>query len=347
MRRIGGGAAGPLRWALAAAMLMTLLLYVPTPYLVFQPGLAEPAAPLVRTASPDEGGSGEFLFTTVYLSGRSNYLEVLGAQLRSDRELLRKKDVLKGGTVEEYGYRSVVLMEHSQSDAIEAAYRLAGVPYSVRPIAVTVSDAGGRSGPDGLQTGDRIVSVNGVSVTSLARLQRLVSELDDGEARFAVKRNGADAAVNLRPDAHGDGLVDGDELPLAIGVRELAEIRTVAPDDPSRAVSIEARGVGGPSAGLIFALQAYDRLTAGDLTRGLRIAGTGTIEPAGTVGAVGGTGLKTTTAYRAGADLFLVPPANYREAVRKAEALGGRMRVLEAASLKDAVEAIAAFTPAA
>ena len=68
--------------------------------------------------------------------------------------------------------------------------------------------------------------------------------------------------------------------------------------------------IGGPSAGMVFALGIYDKVTAGDLLSGRVVAGTGTINPDGEIGAIGGIRQKLASAERAGASVFLVPSAN-------------------------------------
>ena len=75
------------------------------------------------------------------------------------------------------------------------------------------------------------------------------------------------------------------------------------------------REVGGPSAGAMFALAIYDRLTPGSLTGGRKIAGTGEISAEGVVGSIGGIQQKIAGAAAAGATIFLVPDANCAEAI--------------------------------
>jgi PDZ domain-containing protein len=79
-------------------------------------------------------------------------------------------------------------------------------------------------------------------------------------------------------------------------------------------VSIDTENIGGPSAGLMFALSIYDRLTPGDLTGGRRIAGTGQITEDGSVVPIGGIGEKLVGARRHGATMFLLPRGNCEEA---------------------------------
>ncbi|EFL32465.1 secreted protein [Streptomyces viridochromogenes DSM 40736] len=109
-------------------------------------------------------------------------------------------------------------------------------------------------------------------------------------------------------------------------------------------VSLKLADVGGPSAGLLFSLGIVDKLdgdgTGGDLTGGRVIAGTGTIEADGKVGAVGGVALKTQAARRDGATVFLVPKAECTDA--RAELPKG-LRLVPVTNLKSAVSSLVAL----
>ncbi|UXY20072.1 hypothetical protein N8I84_16100 [Streptomyces cynarae] len=112
-------------------------------------------------------------------------------------------------------------------------------------------------------------------------------------------------------------------------------------------VTLKLADVGGPSAGLLFTLGIIDKLngngTGGDLTGGRTIAGTGTIDPSGQVGPVGGVALKTQAAKRDGATVFLVPRAECADA--KAELPKG-LRLVPVTTLKSAIDALASLEKA-
>jgi PDZ domain-containing protein len=102
-------------------------------------------------------------------------------------------------------------------------------------------------------------------------------------------------------------------------------------------VTISLGGIGGPSAGLMFALALFDKLTPDSLTGGLFVAGTGAILPNGTVTKIDGIALKMEAAREAGASVFLVPSENCEEAVPAAD---GGMRLVRVGALHDAVVAL-------
>ncbi|GGW20360.1 hypothetical protein GCM10018980_36480 [Streptomyces capoamus] len=109
-------------------------------------------------------------------------------------------------------------------------------------------------------------------------------------------------------------------------------------------VTLKLADVGGPSAGLLFTLGIIDKLdgdgSGGDLTGGRTVAGTGTIDAAGRVGAVGGVALKTQAARRDGATVFLVPKAECADA--RAELPKG-LRLVPVTTLKGAVDSLVAL----
>ena len=107
-------------------------------------------------------------------------------------------------------------------------------------------------------------------------------------------------------------------------------------NEPFR-VTLAADGIGGPSAGLSFTLGLMEKLDAADLTGGLRVAATGTMANNGSVGAIGGISQKTIAVREAGANVFLVPPAN--AAVARAHA-GPGLRIIAVDSIGQAVQAL-------
>ncbi|BBA97635.1 putative secreted protein [Actinacidiphila reveromycinica] len=107
-------------------------------------------------------------------------------------------------------------------------------------------------------------------------------------------------------------------------------------------VTLRLADVGGPSAGLLFTLGIIDTIDGdghgGDLTGGRVIAGTGTIDGSGKVGAVGGVPLKEKAAVRDGATVFIVPRGECTDA--KA-ALPGGLRLIPVTTLDGTLSALA------
>jgi PDZ domain-containing protein len=168
-------------------------------------------------------------------------------------------------------------------------------------------------------------------------------DADDLTRLLAAKKPGDKVTVTLRPQ--GGQAETKHELTLApspddadkgvMGVRIVpVAIDYHFPVD----ISIDTGNVGGPSAGLAFTLGIIDALTPGDLTGGDDVAVTGTISSDGTVGPVGGTGQKAAAVRNKGIKLFLVPRADYRDAVAHA---GKSLEVVPVDNVDDALKVLA------
>lgn len=203
-------------------------------------------------------------------------------------------------TSEQIDAYSAAQMTESQKSAVAAALTVLGREYTK---AVSVFDTlDGGPADELLLAGDVITAVNGVEILGVADLR---SELDvnglDKEAVVTIDRAGVSQDVAITPRAGDDGPI--------IGVNTLEEY-----DFPFD-VSIQLEGIGGPSAGQIFALAIIDKLTPGSLTGGADVAGTGTITEDGTIGAIGGIRQKMYGAIDSGADYFLAPVENCDEVI--------------------------------
>jgi PDZ domain-containing protein len=138
--------------------------------------------------------------------------------------------------------------------------------------------------------------------------------------------------VSVKTEASPD-----DESKARVGVQLSEDF------DPPFDVKVTlGREIGGPSAGLIFALAIYDLITPGELTGGRYVAGTGTIDPAGAVGPIGGIQQKIAGALENGATIFLVPADNCDEAGRSP--LADEIDLVKVATMDDAVAALRAYS---
>ncbi|MDQ0113032.1 S16 family serine protease [Paenibacillus harenae] len=332
--------------AVATAAAMWILLYAPTPYVVYEPGIATPVAPMVTAEQGDAEGEGTFLLTAVKLSD-PNFFDVLRSAWDKDEDVMMKKDVFRGYTQQQYQDRLSVIMEGSQNNAVEAAYRYLELPFAFKVQAIVVSDISVKAEEDAglFQAGDKLIGLaGGPRFESTADMLDKLRRVDAGShvATIDIERDGALAQVEMDAARLGPSLTK-DRLPAVFGASGLTELRSLEPGDARKRLAIKAGDIGGPSAGLVFALQSIDLLTVGDLTGGSRIAATGTITPDGKVGPIGGIKQKVVITSREGAQLFLVPEGNYKEAKAKAKQLGTAMEVVGVTNLKDALGKIKQF----
>jgi PDZ domain-containing protein len=189
-------------------------------------------------------------------------------------------------------------MTTSQENAVAAALKELSIPYGQKLEVAGLSDGSPSDGK--LTAGDVFTSVNGKPVTSLAAVQDELATGKGKPAAVVVDRNGRQVTETVTPARSDSGR-------FILGV--LLKYRFTFPFD----VKISLDKVGGPSAGMMFALGIVDTVTPGDLTGGKHIAGTGTISPDGAVGPIGGIAVKMHGARADGATMFLAPAANCDE----------------------------------
>ena len=186
-----------------------------------------------------------------------------------------------------------------------------------------------------LQPGDRILSVNGSTIGKIEDIRSAYSNNKIGEfIDIKVERqvDGKSVILNQRVELVANGEAGGDKSRPAIGV--LIGTSAKFPID----IDFNLRGVGGPSAGLIFAIGIVEKMTPEDLLRGRSVAGTGAITPAGKVQAIGGIEEKMVGASRKGVAIFLAPRENCPDIKHVPKGL----KVIPVSTLSEAISALRA-----
>jgi PDZ domain-containing protein len=319
-------------------LLLTLgVMVAPVPYVVLQPGPTwdtlgdgndgEPVLEFDGEAELSDS-AGELHLTTVSVQPSVNLLDAIYAWFDSDDAVVPEELVYPPEqSREEVEQRNAEQFTRSQSDAEVAALSYLG-DYPTRVRVVTVVDDAPATGL--LSAGDVLTSVNGVELTEAEQLRELVTAEPAG-ATLTIEylRDGEAGTAEVTTASLGNG----DDTPR-LGVEVAEEV------DAPFEVTIGLERIGGPSAGLMFALGIIDKLDPEDLTGGEIIAGTGTIDGAGKVGAIGGVPQKLVAADQIGAIAFLVPAANCAEAAANAPP---GLTLVRVETLADAVDALAAL----
>lgn len=274
--------------------------------------------------------SGELRMTTVSVTRVDSHLSLLEglyAHFMPSHDVL-PRDVIYPRTmsIDEVNQEEVAEMDDAKSSAVVAALREAHQPVQAMPMVQQVS-IGGPS-YNKLQPGDLIERVDQSRVTTTAQVGTLIRKHAVGDAVvFSVLRSGHPKDVTITTVASNrqkDVAVVG--IGLATGYQYAPTVSYgIDPD------------VVGPSAGLVFSLAIYDMVTPGDLVGGRSIAGTGTIDANGKVGAIGGIQEKIAGAQQAGAKIFLVPAANCVDLA----GVSTSMQLVKVATLDDAAKALA------
>ncbi|HWC32023.1 MAG TPA: S16 family serine protease [Actinomycetota bacterium] len=311
--------------AVPAAILLACLYLVDLPFYVVSPGPADDALPLIDIDGRETFPSGgRLLFTTVY-AGPGNVYDVARASVDDGARVVPESLFLQPGQTDaEYDAQQRSAMDQSKLDAAAVALReVTRYPERHGRGAVVESVFRGTPAEGRLFPGDLVISAG----------DRAVRSIDD--LADAIQRAGAggELSVEVRPIEGGDvrrvvlrpARIGGD---VVIGVSLIENF----PFD----VRIESGDIGGPSAGLMWAIGIVDLLTPGDLTGGRTIAGTGDIDLEGNVAPIGGITEKLIAAERAGAELFLVPEANMEEA----RATPASIDLVSVATLDDALHSL-------
>lgn len=284
--------------------------------------------PVVRIDGAEtDDTSGTLNMTTVSVRTNMTLPQVIGRWLGSEDTIVPVEQVLPPDVspdqMREVNKQAFV--------ASEAAATVAAMNYLGRPTAVVVHDVvDGAAAAGLLEPEDVLLAVGGTEVTEPGEVQDLVRAKRPGDTIAIDYLRGEEpgtAEITLGADPH-------DETRALMGI-----LMSSKPAD-GVSVTYNLQEIGGPSAGMIFALAVIDKLSPGELTGGRTVAGTGTISEDGTVGPIGGISHKIAGARDSGVELFLAPGGNCDEAARVD---AGEMTVAAVDSLDEAIEAMDAF----
>jgi Lon-like protease len=292
-----------------------VLWWLPADDFLFVPDRAKPLADKVEVEGGRTTADGDVYYVDLFVR-RIRLLEQLLPFTRPDGATLVSEEVLApaGETDAERDRQNAADMQRSEQTAAVVALRELGHDVVATPRGVLVTSVSPEvPAAKVLDAGDVIVAVDGVKVRTPAQLRAQIGRRKPGdELRLTVRRDGKPVEVTVRtipsPADHSRAIV-------GIIVEQDAEVEL--PID----VDIDLGRVGGPSAGLPFALEIARQLGR-DITNGCRIAATGALALDGTVIPIGGVKQKTIGARRAGVDYFVVPAGeNAADAAENADGL--------------------------
>lgn len=309
----------------------------PSGYFVLWPDKAHPAAAFLQVpgGARPAAGSG-FYFVDVHEIEANKLEELWGRYLVHGASLVPVHElVLPGESQKEQAHEDVQAMDTSQVVAEAVAEHALGKPVTIRHLGALVEGVapGLPAAKAGVEGGEVITAVNGHKVQSVNDLIHLTASLHPGDtATFTITHLGT---VHLKTVRSTDGK---NRAIIGVGIGDDVRIGHI----PVK-VHYSIQGIGGPSAGLAFALEIYDSLSGRQLLRGHRIAATGELDPLGDVIEIGGAEQKALGAIEAGADTFIVPKANVAAARMAAN---GKLRVIGVSTFAQALRVIRNLRPA-
>ncbi|ODJ53517.1 hypothetical protein BFR40_02555 [Brochothrix thermosphacta] len=325
------------------------VMLIPLPYYITKPGTTEKLGELVKVEGKADNKNGSFSLTTIGLQ-HATALTLTIAKFSKYQEIDKESEIrTEGETEAQFNVRQMYYMNSAKNNAIEAAFTKAKKPFKseyngIFVLSMTENSDARRF----LKEGDTIHAVDGKKFKTSEEFVKYVGTKKIGEK------------INITYTKANESKERTDKVKMVdIDKKGRAGIGITLVDDKNvqttPKVTVKTDKIGGPSAGFMFSLEILSDLTREDLTRGYDIAGTGTIEPDGTIGRIGGIEEKIVTAHKAGKDYFLAPDdtitkemkkakpgikTNYADAVKVAKDLGTDMKIIPVKTLDQAVEVL-------
>jgi PDZ domain-containing protein len=326
-RLVGGG----LVLLLAAAA--ALWIWPSDDYLLL-PDRARPVAPLVAVqGGKNPAGPGGIYYDAVIIR-RAKLFEQIFPWIHDGVTVVPASEINPpGASDKQRRTEDIREMARSQDIAGAVALKYLGYRVVIRSVGALIGQvaSGSPAAKAGLQPTDVIVGVDGKAIRTTGQLRAAISKHKPGETVLLAVRS----ASGVRQVRVGTIAGEHNRPLIGVVVDPATQVKLPIP------VRIDAGSIGGPSAGLAFALDVIEEL-GHDVDRGHRVAATGELEPDGTVVPIGGVKQKTIGARRAHVDVFLVPAGdNAKEARKYAQGV----RIIPVNSFRQALRALATLPP--
>lgn len=300
-----------------------VVINIPLPYYILAPGGVIDIRDRIKIENKNETeGTLNLLYVTEY---EANVGMMVMSYILKDWDTEKVEEVqLSNESMEEITIRNKVMLENSMQNAILVAYNKSGNTVNIKGqeniVIATTSD-------NGIKVGDKILRANGIDIDNVETLREVIAKTDIGETIVLdVIREDKEEQINVK--------VTGNDETKAVGVVVLTNY--IYDVDPELELSFKATE-GGASGGLMIALNIYNSLTSEDITKGRRIAGTGTIDALGNVGAIDGVKYKIIGAHKNKMEIVFVPKDNYEEAIKVKEEYNYDMEIISVDTFDDAL----------
>ncbi|MGI6097737.1 MAG: PDZ domain-containing protein [Dethiobacteria bacterium] len=302
------------------AILLSILIiigcnfYIQNNFYLLKPGSLENLAQMVNIGEKSGAKNEEGFYLVTAAQQRANLPLLIYALFNPTIDIRKKASFIPSGmTIEEYKELMRQWMKESQLMAKVIALRRLGYDVEIVSKGIEVVGFLEKSPAKGiLQKGDIIKAVNGTPVSLVDEVIAKVQELPIGETVSLTVERGLETFELVMPTTSDSE--EPDKAALRVYICSLNREAKLPLE-----IEIDTGQIGGPSAGLMFVLEIVNQLTAGDLTGGYKIAGTGTININEKIGTIGGVKQKIAAAEMAGVDYFFVPKGNYELAKASAK----------------------------
>lgn len=224
--------------------------------------------------------------------------------------------------------RAKIYLKYSEQAAIKLAYLKASKEFKIKNSEFNIVYVDEKAETT-LKIGDIILKANDITITSLEQYRNIVEKSDIGDTiNLKILRDKKEEEASIKVKNIDNKKVSG------ISILELYDYET----SPEIELSFK-NNESGSSGGLMLALSIYDKLISEDLTNGLKIVGTGTVDFDGNVGEIDGVEYKLMGAVKQKADLFIVPTGeNYETCLKLKEERGYNIELIEAKTFDETIE---------
>jgi Lon-like protease len=320
------------KWIIIGGIFLIIIAasnWIPIPiFWAYQPGPVRDVEDLVKIDETETYSSeGRLMLTTVNVDIDVTLAEWVLALFDPDKTVVLKEDVTGGQSLQDLERQQRLEMDASKQHAIEVALSELGIATPKGDGARVVSILRNSPADGELETDDVIVEIDGKKASTTCDVGRLIDSVEIGTPiDVTIDRDGEERTYELTT---GKNPQDPTTSYIGVAMEEVGYTF-----DPGFEIEFETGEIAGPSAGLMFSLALYDKLTPDDLTHGREIAGTGTIACDGGVGSIGGIEQKIAGAEAQGAEIFLAPAGNAQAAEQAAD----EIQVVSVSRFDDAVE---------
>lgn len=328
--------------AFILAILILIGFFWPMSQYIESPGSADNLKSFVSIKNHPDKRSGQFMITSVKLA-QARPITYLLAKVSPYSSIESNQSITGGQSNDTYVRMQNFYMQSAINEAKAVAVKAAHKKVTKKYLGIYVMDVQSNSRFKGqLKVGDTITKVDGHHFQNAYGFQKYIAKRHVGTTlrvqyqRGKKIRTAAAPLIKLSSGKSGIGIILTDNV----------KIKT----QPK--VKVDPGQIGGPSGGLMFSLQIYGQLTGENIRHGQKIAGTGTINPDGTVGEIGGIDKKIVAAKKAGATIFFAPylkpskavlelepghVTNYQLAKKTAKKVAPHMKVVPVSSFNQAL----------
>lgn len=305
-------------------ILIVLFFNIRLPYYIMAPGgtINITDRVVMEDYKKDNNGSINMLYVSEY---EGTPASILMAKLRNYDIESNKERQISNESVKEINRRNTIMRDNSLDIATMVAYRESGKEITIKENKNIVI---ARTLDNGLEVGDIILSVDGMSCDAVSEIKKVINRKEEGEyVTFKILRNNKEKEIKSK--------IVLSENTKVVGVVIITEYDY----DISPKIDIKFKNSeSGSSGGLMLTLTIYNAINDEDIIKNRKIAGTGTISSDGTVGEIDGVKYKIMGAAREKVDVVFVPTANYEEAVMVNNKYKYNLNIVRVDSFKETIE---------